>query len=186
MKGRIKVEVNGVTIFEGENRIVKPGYFDAILRRQCNMNYPARPVHILARIRDTVIGWIQWFKYHKYRAAALLELSQITDLFEWYRFVGFTWSADKIDFSNLPWVSIHFRKGDCDDMMRIAEIVIKTGQRCYISDKENNWHAIYVYKDSKWYAASNQQRLGPFGSKDNAARAFYGNQTDQILWEGEA
>lgn len=186
MKGKLTIKVNDVTVFEGENKIVKPEYFDATLRRQCNMNYPARPVHVLARIRDTVIGWFQWFKYRKHRKAALLELNQITDLFEWYRSVEFKWSADKIDFSNIPWVSVHFRWGDCDDMMRIAEIVIGGGQRCYISNKEGEWHAIYVYKDTKWYAASNQQRLGPFGAKNDAAKAFYGTNTDQILWEGEA
>lgn len=147
------------------------------------MKYPPKLIHFLAKVRDMIIGWYQWLRYHKHREAALQELESITNLYNWYRDVGFEWVPDKVDFSKIPWISIYLKKGDCDDMMRIAEHVIKIGRRCYISNKEGKWHAIYVYKDGKWYTASNQQRLGPFGSKENAAQAFYSNQTDQILWE---
>jgi len=147
------------------------------------VKYPARPIHLLARIRDAIIAWFQWLRYRKYRTAAIAELDAIENLYNWYRDTQFEWKADKIDFSNIPWVSVYKKWGDCDDMMRIAEHVIKTGERCYISNKEGKWHAIYVYQDGKWFAASNQQRIGPFGSKQNAAQHFYGDRTDQILWE---
>lgn len=158
------------------------------------MKIPTQPLHKLARLRDWAIGLTQLARYWRHRRKSIKILKNVSDLAAWYELVNFTWTADKIDFGNIPWVSVHLKKGDCDDMMRIAEVHYQQkrkafgwseGTRCYIRGPGDKWHAVYIFQETSgaWYSFSNQQKLGPFPVRDQAAHAFYRNDTQEVHFE---
>lgn len=150
------------------------------------------------RIRDWIIGSYQYVRYFFRRRKAIRELRKMRGFFTgqhlamWYRDRKFEWKQDpwggKLDFSSVPWVSVVLNRGDCDDMMRIAEYVLKPqyneGWRAYIGSTDEKWHAVYILrKGSGFWLASNQQFTGPYKDKDTAARRFYGDKTDLIFYD---
>ncbi|MHC5054601.1 MAG: hypothetical protein ACYTKD_07780 [Planctomycetota bacterium] len=130
--------------------------------------------------------------YLRQRAQAHAVLRSLRDLPDghalsrWYESTGFAWRSDPLggllDFASRPWVSVARGRGDCDDMMVIAESVLKPrydeGRRCFVYDEDARGHALYVVRQGdSWYAASNQSFLGPYGSAAEAAECFYGPRT---------
>jgi hypothetical protein len=130
--------------------------------------------------------------YLRRRREALAVLRSLRDLPDghalsrWYESTGFAWRSDLLrgllDFASRPWVSVARGRGDCDDMMLVAECVLEPryddGRRCFVYDETGSGHALYVVRQgNRWYAASNQRFLGPFGSADEAAECHYGPRT---------
>ena len=113
-------------------------------------------------------------------SAALLE--------KWYNEREFVWRKDPLrgllDYSSTPWVSVARNAGDCDDMMLMAEHVLKSkydeGHRCYIYASDGRSHAIYLLRiDKTWFVMSNQHFMGSFQTMGLAIRRFF---QDKTLW----
>jgi hypothetical protein len=141
---------------------------------------------------DLAVSSIEALFYLRRRREALAVLRSLRDLPDghalssWYESTGFAWRRDPLggllDFASQPWVSVARARGDCDDMMLIAESVLKPrydeGRRCFVFDEDGRGHALYVVRQGdSWYAASNQSFLGPYGSAAGAAACFYGPRT---------
>ncbi len=108
-------------------------------------------------------------------------------LLQWYQEVEFKWRQDPLkgflDFSSKPWVSIARHAGDCDDMMVIAESVLKgryseVGYKASIKRDDGRGHAIYVVlSDDNWRVFSNTVSVSGFTSLADALKWFYGDRT---------
>ena len=110
----------------------------------------------------------------------------------WYADRGFKWEQDpwggKLDYSSVPWVSVVLNTGDCDDMMRVAEYVLKPhyneAWRGFVGSTDGEWHAVYILRrGTEFWVASNQYFHGPFQDRDAAANQFYGNRTDLRFYD---
>ncbi len=130
--------------------------------------------------------------YLRRRREALAVLRSLRDLPDghalshWYGSTGFAWRSDPLrgllDFASRPWVSVSRGRGDCDDMMLIAEFALEgrydEGRRCFVYDEGGRGHALYVVrKEDRWYAATNQGFHGPYDSATKAAECHYGPRT---------
>lgn len=142
------------------------------------------------RLKDWFLSLGQYVRYFFKRRRAVRELRLMRrqfrtgyELAAWYKERGFKWEQDpwggKLDYSSVPWVSVVLNYGDCDDMMRIAEYVLrdkyKEGWRAYVGSTEGEWHAVYILRrGEEFWLASNQYFEGPFKNRDDAANYFYG------------
>ena len=103
--------------------------------------------------------------YLRRRREALAVLRSLRDLPDghalsrWYESMGFVWRSDPLrgllDFASRPWVSIARGRGDCDDMMLIAEFALEgrydEGHRAFVYDAAGSGHALYVLrKGDRW------------------------------------
>jgi len=152
-----------------------------------------------SRIKDWIIGGLQSLRYLFKRRKAIRELRIMKRQFKhgnqlqaWYQEKKFKWKQDpwggRLDYSRLPWVSVVLGYGDCDDMMRIAEYVLRQnyndGWRAYIGSSDGNWHVVYILrKGPDFWLASNQYFIGPFPDRDAAARKFYLDKTEHIFYD---
>lgn len=150
------------------------------------------------RVRDYVLGIGQYFRYFFKRRKAVKELKRMRrefetgkDLAAWYKERGFQWKSDpwngSLDYSSVPWVSVVLNHGDCDDMMRIAEYVLKRkydeSWRAYVGNKNGEWHVVYILrKGEKFWLASNQDFWGPYKTRDDAANRFYMPENTELIF----
>ncbi len=152
------------------------------------------------RLKDWFLGLGQYFRYFFKRRKAIRELRRMREEFRggdelsaWYKERKFQWKQDpwggKLDYSSVPWVSVVLNYGDCDDMMRIAEYVVKhrytESWRAYVSHKDGRWHAVYILRrGGEFWLASNQEFWGPYKTRDDAAKRFYlPENTEHIFYD---
>ncbi|KKN96802.1 hypothetical protein LCGC14_0164460 [marine sediment metagenome] len=151
------------------------------------------------RVRDWFLGLGQYVRYFFKRRRAVRELRLMRGQFRtgyqlaaWYKERGFKWKQDpwggRLDYSSVPWVSVVLNYGDCDDMMRIAECVLKDryseSWRVYVGSKSGDWHAAYILRrGGEFWLASNQNFYGPFGNRLAAAHMFYGGKTENVFYD---
>lgn len=114
------------------------------------------------------------------------ELIFVEDIAFWYSQRNFEWKSDPLggwlDFTSKPWVSVAKNHGDCDDMMAVAEFILRPsvdeGHRAFSYSYGGSGHAMYVVRTgAEWKLVSNQRVRGGFTDPQQAVRSFYGGDT---------
>jgi hypothetical protein len=144
---------------------------------------------ILFPVWSFVLSSLEALKYLRQRSESKQLLADMRDFFQtgkeladWYAVRNFQWVSDpwkgRLDFVSKAWVSVARNCGDCDDMMAIAEAVLKPhydeSHRVHVYSVTGRGHAVYILrKTTDWFLMSNQAFSGPFISLDLAVHEFY-------------
>lgn len=134
------------------------------------------------------LGWLGKYKIaNEELKEAISKVKCCNDLGNWYRDKKIVYINDGIDFTQLPWVTVARRGGDCDDFTALAYKILKDKHYCIkmvCSSKAGSQHIALVVRESDqgYMLMSNDKAHGPFPDKETAALYSYAGNTDEYFF----